>query len=54
MEMGSDRIMFSSDYPFEDMRHAARWFDAVEIGESERQKIGRLNAKRLFKLDSLD
>lgn len=54
MEMGSDRIMFSSDYPFEDMRHAARWFDAVEIGESERQKIGRLNAKKLFKLDLLD
>lgn len=54
MEMGSDRIMFSSDYPFEDASHAAKWFDSVEIADSERRKIGRLNAKRLFKLDFLD
>lgn len=54
IEMGSDRIMFSSDYPFEDVGHAANWFDALEIGEGERQKIGRLNAKKLFKLDFLD
>jgi len=49
-EMGSDRIMFATDYPFEEMSEAVEWFDAMEIGESERQKIGRVNAKRLFKL----
>lgn len=54
IEIGSDRILFSSDYPFEDVAHASSWFDNVEIGEGERQKIGRLNAKRLFKLDSLE
>ena len=54
MELGSDRIMFSSDYPFEQVAHAANWFDSIEIGESERRKMGRLNAKKLFKLDFLD
>lgn len=54
MELGSDRIMFSSDYPFEQVTQAANWFDAIEIAESKRHKIGRLNAKKLFKLDFLD
>lgn len=54
MELGSDRIMFSSDYPFEQVSHAANWFDAIEICESERKKMGRLNAKKLFKLDFID
>ena len=53
MEMGSDRVLFSTDYPFEKMSQAAEWFDAIEIGETERVKIGRLNAKKLFKLDFL-
>lgn len=53
-ELGSDRIMFSSDYPFEQVSHAASWFDTIEIGEAERRKIGRLNAKKLFKLNFLD
>jgi len=51
MEMGSDRIMFSTDWPFEFIKDAATWFDNVEICDSERLKIGRLNAIRLFKLD---
>lgn len=54
LEMGSDRIMFSTDYPFENAGLATKWFDSVEIGEGERQKIGRFNAKKLFKLDFLD
>jgi gamma-resorcylate decarboxylase len=54
MEMGSDRIMFSTDYPFETMDQASSWFDSLEIGDAEREKIGRFNAKKLFKLDFLD
>ena len=50
MEMGSDRIMFATDYPFETISEAADWFDKVEIGETERLKIGRLNAAKLFRL----
>jgi predicted TIM-barrel fold metal-dependent hydrolase len=47
---GSDRIMFSTDWPFENIDHAALWFDAVPIGEADRLKIGRTNALKLFKL----
>jgi gamma-resorcylate decarboxylase len=50
LEIGSDRIMFSTDYPFEAVGDAAAWFDAVPISEGDRLKIGRLNAIRLFKL----
>jgi 2,3-dihydroxybenzoate decarboxylase len=51
MEIGADRILFSTDWPFENIDHAAVWFDACSIAEADRQKIGRLNALKLFKLD---
>jgi predicted TIM-barrel fold metal-dependent hydrolase len=51
LEIGSDRIMFSTDWPFENVDHAADWFDTVTIGEADRIKIGRTNAIKLFKLD---
>jgi len=51
MEMGSDRIMFATDYPFEQIPMASTWFDNLEIGEEEKQKIGRSNAKKLFSLE---
>jgi 2,3-dihydroxybenzoate decarboxylase len=48
--IGSDRIMFSVDWPFENVDHATEWFDACPISENDRQKIGRGNAMKLFKL----
>lgn len=51
LELGSERIMFSTDWPFENVDHAADWFDAASISEADRLKIGRTNARRLFKLD---
>jgi gamma-resorcylate decarboxylase len=49
-EVGSERVMFSVDYPFEDFSDAADWFDKAEIDEADRRKIGRTNAMKLFKL----
>jgi gamma-resorcylate decarboxylase len=49
-EMGADRVMFSVDWPFEDVGEGAQWFDAAKIDESERRKIGRDNAIKLFRL----
>lgn len=49
-EIGADRVMFSADWPFENLDHATAWFDAAPIDESDRQKIGWKNARRLFKL----
>jgi predicted TIM-barrel fold metal-dependent hydrolase len=51
LEIGSDRILFSADWPFENIDHAAEWFDVAPIAEGDRQKIGRDNARALFKLD---
>lgn len=50
LEVGADRILFSTDWPFENVDHAARWFDAASISEADRLKIGRTNALKLFKL----
>ena len=53
LEVGADRILFSTDWPFENIDHAADWFDAASISEADRLKIGRSNAISLFKLDRL-
>ncbi|MGE0563253.1 MAG: amidohydrolase family protein [Pseudolabrys sp.] len=49
-ELGVERIMFSVDWPFEDPSEASDWFDKAQIADGDRQKIGRDNAKALFKL----
>ena len=50
LEIGADRILFSTDYPFEAVKEAAEWFDATPISATDKLKIGRENALRLFKL----
>ena len=50
LEVGADRILFSTDYPFEELSEAAHWFDATAMSERDRSKIARENARRLFKL----
>jgi len=49
-ELGVDRVMFSVDYPFEDISDAASWFDNAPLSEDDRRKIGRTNALALFGL----
>jgi 2,3-dihydroxybenzoate decarboxylase len=49
-ELGADRLLFSVDWPFEDVGEGCAWFDTVAIGETDRRKIGRDNAATLFKL----
>jgi len=51
-EMGTERILFSADYPFEDIGDAAKWFETVSLNQADRAKIGRANALKLFKLPS--
>jgi len=47
--MSADRILFSTDYPFEAVSEAAAWFDHVPLSAPNRLKIGRLNRMTLFK-----
>ncbi len=50
LEIGADRILFSTDWPFENVDHASDWFNSASISENDREKIGRTNAQKLFKL----
>jgi predicted TIM-barrel fold metal-dependent hydrolase len=51
LEIGADRVLFSVDWPFENVDHASDWFNSSSISEADRLKIGRNNAIDLFKLD---
>lgn len=50
---GADRIMFSTDYPFECYKDACTWFDGLKLDEGQKEAIGRDNALRLFKLKNV-
>ncbi|MFT5500821.1 MAG: putative TIM-barrel fold metal-dependent hydrolase [Woeseiaceae bacterium] len=49
--MGTDKVFFCADYPFERMEDAAEWFDSSGVvSDEERIKIGRTNAMEYFNL----
>jgi predicted TIM-barrel fold metal-dependent hydrolase len=50
LEVGADRILYSVDYPYEDVVEAKEWFDQVAISDSDRMKIARTHAQKLFRL----
>jgi 2,3-dihydroxybenzoate decarboxylase len=50
LTLSADRLLFAVDYPFEDHAQACSWFDASDISETDRRKIGRDNAMALFGL----
>jgi predicted TIM-barrel fold metal-dependent hydrolase len=49
--MGADRILYSTDYPYETMTECEEWFRSVDISLQDQVKIGRLNSEKLFKLE---
>ena len=50
LEVGADRVLYSVDYPYEDVTEASEWFDRASISEFDRSKIARANAQKLFRL----
>jgi len=52
LEISSDRILFSTDYPYESAEEAAEWFDNCPISEPDRVKMGRENAVKHFHLET--
>jgi predicted TIM-barrel fold metal-dependent hydrolase len=50
LEVGADRVLYSVDSPYEDVVEAREWFDQASISESDRLKIARSNAQKLFHL----
>lgn len=49
-EVRVERVLWSADYPFEDISDAAEWIEAAPLSEADRAKICRGNAQKLFKL----
>lgn len=50
LEVGSDRVLFSVDSPYESITEISPWFDSCPISEADRIKIGRTNAQKIFNL----
>lgn len=50
-QIGQERILFSVDYPYEQMDVAARWFDELRIPRELKQQVGRDNARKLLGLN---
>lgn len=48
--LGEDRVMFSVDYPYDEIPQAAAWFDGLELPDALRQRIARDNAAALLGL----
>jgi uncharacterized protein len=48
--VGIDRVVFTTDYPYGDMKAARRFFDQMPISPVDKEKIGHLNAERLLGL----
>ena len=49
-ELGSDAVMFSVDYPYEDATVAADFIEAASIADDVREKVCFRNAERLLKV----
>ena len=49
--VGVEHILFSVDYPFEQMDVAARWLDELTLDEDAKMRIGRENSNQLFALN---
>lgn len=49
--MGTDRVMFSVDYPFEKPESAVRFIREARVSEAERIQVASENAKRLLRID---
>lgn len=44
------RFAVAVDQPYEDTAPATNWFDALQLNNNDKLKIGRANAIKLFKL----
>ncbi len=51
MPARADRLMFASDYPWENMEEAAAFIDAAPLSPADREKIEWRNAAELYGLD---
>lgn len=48
LQVGADRIMFSTDYPYASMAQARAFLDGLPVSVSDRERIAHGNAERLL------
>lgn len=48
--IGIDRVLFTADYPYANMKAARQFLDQMPINPGDKEKIAHLNAERLLKL----
>lgn len=48
--VGIDRVVFTTDYPYGDMKAARKYFDQMPVSGGDKEKIAHLNAERLLGL----
>ena len=48
--LGSERILFAADYPYEDDADGVRFMNEAKVTEDERKQIYETNAVRVFRL----
>jgi 2,3-dihydroxybenzoate decarboxylase len=48
--LGIDNLLFAADWPFEVVRDSVDVVDALPLSEADKDKLYRVNAKRVFKL----
>jgi uncharacterized protein len=50
LQVGTDRIMFSADYPYGSMVQARAFLDGLPVSSADREKIAHGNAEQLFRM----
>jgi 2,3-dihydroxybenzoate decarboxylase len=48
--LGSDKIIFAADYPYESSSQAAQFMESVQLNNADKEKICHLNAEKLLRL----
>lgn len=46
--LGEDNVMFSADYPFEDLKAACDWMERADVGDARRAKVAHGNAEAIL------
>ena len=51
LQVGIDRIMFSTDYPYASMAQARAFLDQLPVSSADRERISHRNAERLLRFE---
>jgi 2,3-dihydroxybenzoate decarboxylase len=49
--MGTEKVMFSADYPFEKLAVASQFIVEARVSEAERTQVASENAKRIMRIN---